>query len=542
MVVRTAETLAAPRTGAGRQTRLSDFLVCLSAANLCFLNVWAELQDRSFDIYRRFTLTGSLIAALVLNILLLTAVLWVPLFIARRRGSERLLWCLRAGFLLVLCYPLNLLRTVLPSPALPMFAVLFALAALTVFRWKQGRVIRGLVLVFTPFLPISLGYTAYALWKVPPGNRFPDARPAAFVNAGPRRIVVLLFDEMDQYLAFDARPPGIQCPELDRLRSESFFARRALPPADQTAMSVPALLTGRMLAGAIPSPPSDYALRYRGEAGAAAHALSQAPTLFSETRAAGFNVGISGWYLPYCRILDDFTECSWQPPVGLMKREEFDERLSIREAMRVQLWRQLFALPGASRLRIFGSPYLRSQSLQQEAFANIRRRALALAADGRLNLTYIHWNIPHPLGIYDSRANTLAAGHLTDYVDNLELVDRSLGEIRGVLEQTGNWNDTAILITSDHPLRIADWHNPGGWSARMEQATGSKQRRHVPFILRLPGGESVEYGEAFNTVLTKDLALAYLRREINTAQDVRAWIDKHSGAVAVQPAGGTSRS
>ena len=74
-----------------------------------------------------------------------------------------------------------------------------------------------------------------------PTWRWVDPAPLKRTPPSLRRVVWLVFEELDQRIAFEARPPGLGLPELDRLRRESLYADAARPPAGTTEVVVPAL-------------------------------------------------------------------------------------------------------------------------------------------------------------------------------------------------------------------------------------------------------------------------------------------------------------
>jgi arylsulfatase A-like enzyme len=53
---------------------------------------------------------------------------------------------------------------------------------------------------------------------------------------------------------------------------------------------------------------------------------------------------------------------------------------------------------------------------------------------------------------HDRHQDTLAVRQGSNYFDNLELVDITLGRIRRALEAGGLWDDTTLIVTGDHPL------------------------------------------------------------------------------------------
>lgn len=134
-------------------------------------------------------------------------------------------------------------------------------------------------------------------------------------------------------------------------------------------------------------------------------------------------------------------------------------------------------------------------------------------------LILTHWSIPHHPPIYNRRTGTLSftlLENLTDwYLDNLALVDRTLTEIRQIMESAGTWDGTTILLTSDHP-----WRSSAAYDGKTDQ--------RVPFVLKLPGQTTgITYHQPFNTILVHDLLLAAVRGELHRQEDVPGWMDRH---------------
>ena len=78
---------------------------------------------------------------------------------------------------------------------------------------------------------------------------------------------------------------------------------------------------------------------------------------------------------------------------------------------------------------------------------NGHRRAideyLAMLSGGNYDFVYAHWPFPH-------RPFVKADGSNGDYGDNLELIDRVVGKVRRTLEAKGVWDESLVIITSDH--------------------------------------------------------------------------------------------
>src|ERR1035441_8033018 len=164
------------------------FILCLSFANLCFMNVWVDMQDRESDFYRKFSLTGNHMIAVTLDILILTVVLWVPVCLVVCTGSRTwirfLKWCILAGLII----PLNIIRTdpyfikrsgeIVQAAGwravLSIIGVAFALFLLV--RWEKlsTRVVATVLVILLPALPLTFARTAWAVYSGPPAGVLPN--------------------------------------------------------------------------------------------------------------------------------------------------------------------------------------------------------------------------------------------------------------------------------------------------------------------------------------------------------------------------------
>jgi hypothetical protein len=323
-----------------------------------------------------------------------------------------------------------------------------------------------------------------------------------------RRLVWVIFDELDQRLVFEKRPEGFKLPELDRLRAESLYATAASSPAAGTSESLPALLTGTLPVG---------------------HPELKGRTVFTEVHQHGWNSTIIGSYLPYCADMgQDVVQCIEptadvhisQDPWTIVKEQWIDE---VTES-----W-ILTRFSNAARNR---APWFGWSGRKEHAAVYLYMRGPALKAvnDPRLSLVFLHLPIPHPRGIYNRRTGEVGADPQSNYFDNLVLVDRTLGQIRGALDQSGLADKTALIVSSDHPLRVAMWKDYGFWDKEEADATGDIAGPFVPFLIDLPtGAGGTVYSKPFNTLVTKDLTLAFLEGKITDQSGVAEWLNKNAG-------------
>ncbi len=505
-----------------------DLCIALSLANLCYLRIWSGLLTYGPEdaFFMKAPPAPAHYLAAVVNTLVLGAMIWVAL-----RGSRRLRpgWQTIAAewfFLLLLLLPLNAIRNVLSSQSEELFqflrssllgpgskkALFLAVAALAVvpvlIRWRH-RLVRSamaVLLVFSPAVPLTLVRGSWAALRS-------DSKVLAAAPVEPRspasecrapRVLWVLFDEWDQRLTFDSRAPGIRLPELDRFRGTSLCAIHAYPPSSRTICSVPSLTTGRTVLDVKVAGVNDLRLMFAG--GAESVPWRGCSTVFSDAQSLGLKTAIVGWFLPYSRVLGgDVTACWWWA-MSLQHNstgERFSEiapnlALSLFETTQLAPWGQS-----------------RTVKNHVQVYHEMLDRALSVATDPGYRLIFLHLPVPHSPHAYDRKTGTFTRANspISGYWDSLELLDRTLSEIRLAMERAGQWDSTVVLLSSDH------------WN-RSSRLLDGKEDRRVPFLLKMAGQRSeLAVAGRMETVWTRELLAAIMRREISTPSGAAEWLD-----------------
>jgi arylsulfatase A-like enzyme len=327
-----------------------------------------------------------------------------------------------------------------------------------------------------------------------------------------------VFDEMDGPLAFPRRPRTVRLPELDQLRAEALSAENAHSPAGKTLRAMPALITGRLVSEAAVVDPSELNLTFAESAEAVPWSVQ--PNVFSRAREAGYNTALSGWYHPYCRILGHtVTQCTNR-----------DARSTLLASAREQLLSLVDCVPFASRLLGWEPPWFElSVPDARQRYWAVLEDAKRWATDPDLGLILLHWAFPHRPILYDRHRASLEPTDRSNYFDNLILVDRTVGELRRAMQRAGIWDSTVVLVTADHGFRSRFFTTTSPkWPPEENAALVGADGLQVPFILKLGGQrDAIRYEPPFNTVLTHDLLLALLRREVSSPASVVSWLDRH---------------
>jgi hypothetical protein len=540
---------------------LRDVIIALSLSNLCFISAWRGLLLPSsfFYYYHRETLPPLVeYIALILVVLLLAALFLLGITAIRRFRSERVIKCARVAFVLILTAPLyGLLVQIdnhsirqLMGPLISDEAVverLFASIPLTicvfvllVALWRIKKAVRmaiTLILILAPFVLITFSQAALTAMKYRHVGTENSALALERGAAASRpRVLWLVFDELDFRLTFGERPPTVDLHELDRLANESLFANHAYPPAGETFLAMPALTTGRLVSEARRRGPDELMIKFGGNTEAAP--WSAQPNIFSRAREAGFNTALVGWYHPYCRIIgNNLTRCAWAGAESFTKLSQDPATLSqspgaqglvahmnrhVRTAALTIPLASIISLQSVDVGQVMGRKHISD-------FNSIYRQAIEAATNPDLGVVMVHWPIPHCPNIYDRAEDRISISADQSYLDNLELVDRTMGDIRRAMESNGTWEKTVVLVTSDHWWRNSHWKKHRRWTAEDEAASVGTEDRRIPFILKMagPSKEGAAFAEPFNTILTHDLLLAILRGQVMDTKGAAAWLDRH---------------
>jgi hypothetical protein len=497
-----------------RRKHTLDAIACLSLATLCFSQARSEmLFQPGWGFYTWTPLRAPALAAFALNIAALTVcgflgVQWIRRL--RRPAWRRLAAGAAAAALLA---SLNFARIthetlsggtdVIGRPAMLAVVVVILAASLS---WPQPalRVLRGVALVASPLAIVTIVLTPWMFLELAAGPTWRWVDPAPLNRPAPslRRVVWLVFEELDQRITFEARPPGLELPELERLRRESLYADAARPPAGTTEVTIPALIIGRPVVAVAPTSPKDLELTFKD--GKTAQWSAQ-PNVFASARTLGYDTALIGWRLPYPRVLGGSLGLGhWRPSVDFEQARGHP----LGEALLNQ-WASL-------------APPVNRRRLLSRRVAELADLAIRAAADDRFGLVFLHLPVPQPPGVYDRATERLTAwnfgGEGGGYFDNLALADRAVGELRRALDRARLGDLTWIVVSSTRSWRAS------------KQYDGQTDPR-VPFIVRPPFGGPTRHVDApFSTLATHDLVLAILRGSVSDTTDTAIWLSRHAAA------------
>lgn len=487
--------------------------LALSFANLVYLRAWADLIPyRSNELFHRKALPGfSLYFGLLGDVLALSLLIFGLLCLAPRLPG----WVRRAfpaAALLLMAFAANFLRSHTPDfiPRAAMagamgIAVLAGMALSFRYYSKSVQAIKIVVLAATPCVAITFLAPLYYLNAPSPLAPNPPLA-ARLPGTPPVRVVWVVFDDWDERLTFDDPTVTPEIPALRKLALESFNASHALavlagsPVRDMaTADAIPSLLYGKRT---VRSATTDVETKYVLFAGDPdVTELGTGDNIFARMRSKGWNSGLVGWYLPYCRIFaKQVSDCYWEERYNQASSAGDTPVEAAIDETRMLFETELFSPFGWSLVA----------RRHYEEFDRLMAKATSYAADPALGLTFVHLNVPHEPFAYNPEIGRFnrSGKHDELYIDELKWVDKAVAGIVSAVDRSGLGGKTAIILSSDHPYRAAQTVDP-----------------HVPYIVRLPGEREGRYSvNEFTALRSADLVTALTSGDLRSAEEVEKFL------------------
>ncbi|HEY7947814.1 MAG TPA: sulfatase-like hydrolase/transferase [Acidimicrobiales bacterium] len=184
--------------------------------------------------------------------------------------------------------------------------------------------------------------------------------------------------------------------------------------------------------------------------------------------SAADGVANSPWFLTVALV--NPHDVMWFPVDQPGYRERHPEEVAaVRRVLESAAWKEDDALP------IYGDPY---DEVFDELPANF---ADDLHAKPEAHRQW-RWDQQHGLyGYIDPSDKKAWLRHLDYYVELHRLADRSLGTVLDALEQSGAWDDTVVIFTSDHGDMC------GSHGLRSKGPFVYDEIMRVPLYVRVPG-------------------------------------------------------
>lgn len=451
---------------------MQDLLVSLSLANLCYFRVWSALLFGNLSTYYAKNPYNRIdYISVLINLFLLASLLFSGIRIARLLRNKYILGAAEIAFLAFFLTLFDVARRYFNVSysvflkhgligLLSCTAVVFL--GLYVVRRRIIRFVYNMLLCAAPFVLVTTAQCVLrwkrSEWPQTESSFVDKGSPVSISVDGPR-VVWVIFDEWDQAETFDRRRSGLNLPNIDAFSKESLVAANAYPPGGNTLVSIPSLLVGRYLSVVKAENYGELLIRPLNEARLSD--FRKNVSLFTVFGTQDTPLAVAGWFHPYSQLTPSNRKIEvWWEPIPLLQGFRGEGLIN-------SIYMQA---------RYTFAPF-RSEAVCVDSFSRIQRFALNAIGDPKVRVVFVHYNIPHLPGIYDSMHKRLSLRLESadiSYSENLRLVDGVVGEIINVLNSTGLRHRTAIILSSDH------------WRRDSPLSNGLRDHR-VPFMIQFAG-------------------------------------------------------
>jgi len=379
-----------------------------------------------------------------------------------------------------------------PELAVMIIVMVVAIAVILRFVSPLSRWYRQLLLVTSVF---TIYVLARALWILATMN-FNSfqllPRPAHAGLPGVGRVVIVVFDEMDNEVAFARRPSSLALPQFDAFRKTSVTFDSAYSPGPNTLESMPSYLLARRVLTLRPLDATSFVARIQN----GNRVLSDTATsIFTKPAEMGARTALVGFALPYCRLrltaMVDVCET-----IPLVAGQDIDvDSAGFWHAASEQVQSLLpFSARRAhiARLRV------------------VMDKAVELAGDSSYSLVLLHLPLPHAPWVWDQASRSFVVNSLGNagYLGNLALADEVLGRMRKEMTDRRSWATTTLIVTTDH-------------SWRSKPAQGGPVDRRIPLMIKLAGmTDSSHVSTPTNSLIVSGLVPDLINRALPDAQSL----------------------
>ena len=340
----------------------------------------------------------------------------------------------------------------------------------------------GVLLLLSP-LPLILG-RQFIIRHSDSAPLLP--RPNTLRERPKGMVLLMIFDEWDYNWTFPYRPKRLHLPEIDRFAGEYLFFNNVYAPTNETYRSIPSLLSGGIVVSAESTAGPDMLLKFRGD---------EQRILWSNVQDLPYTFGNQGLSTCFITHFSSFGPdyLRARPNLTFIRKPYFQEwedgkrRYQTFASSLLRQWMCLLEnLPGFN--------YLINHSSKEKSVPIVYKHALRNTVEAirsqKFDLIIVHWPIPHSPVIIDP-----ATGALTDnptkglrLIENIALVDSTIGQIRLELESLNLWETATIILTSDHWQRLSS--DPKQGLPPIEHGIEASQHR-VPLLIKWPGAQKV---------------------------------------------------
>lgn len=303
---------------------------------------------------------------------------------------------------------------------------------LDVLRRRLVRYVMIGAYILAPLVVVSLAELLVVIAQFPSGEsgQWPVPTPLDLREDVPLNVVILLFDELDYEFVFSDEEVTGNLPNFRALTETSLVMHNVETTHENTIQSISELFTGMEILS-VDLDGADTRLVLPTEQSIA---FKDQRTLFDVPIAEGYHTAIFGSYYRYC---ENFVKTEDLNP-AYCRSGGNDRLLSSLLSPYQQALATLPTVPPINAPTDSGVAH---------------RRLLKVLNGGTGIFAYAHYTIPHTPFRYNPDSHDMELFRTFSYIDNVRFADALLGEVIQTLKRSGTWDETMLVVTSDHFYR-----------------------------------------------------------------------------------------
>ena len=358
-----------------------------------------------------------------------------------------------------------------------LYVLVFFAVYLHLFTRKISQKIIGsfvkLCLVFSPIILVFLITSfSYKAWTASKGT-LPYSRKKAWVEDKDRpNVFIFIFDEWSYDRSYNDKQLLPIFKSLRRFQKESITFHQAYSPYHGTFRSLPNFIFQNTY---------DYGVQNKHlffeEPGGKKIAINELKNIFTTPHRNGYFTAIIGFYHPYVDFLGNDAD--------FVKSFSSYKRLgeNFLAVTAYHLFRNfvLYSFHFFPQITEWAQEVCHNQ-YQLRRISIIHQQTFSIIENvDKPTFALFHYPIPHKPFVYNQDGPKdifqIYEGTVDQYVDNMAYLDKIIGEIIFTLRQSGKYESSLIIITSDH-----SWRN----DPNAIEDISHPERRHIPLFVKFP--------------------------------------------------------
>lgn len=306
---------------------------------------------------------------------------------------------------------------------------------------------------------------------------------------GKGNVYIFIFDEWSYQRSFNHKELIKEFKNLKQFKESALVFHQAYSPAPITIKSIPSFLFQTNL----PFKVKEHPMGFRGKQ---YYPLNRMETIFHHARQLGFYTAMIGAAMPYGEMLGDSVDfCK-----AICTGKRFGH--SFLGVSKHHMLTALLSLPGPFFNHEIKNITHYFRNRFQVNGVNTTHELFNAIVQNQPQPTFavFHYMIPHYPYIFNREGHKeLFAVYdykkISNYYDNLAYLDEKIGEIISTLKESNRFDNSLIIMTSDHSLR----YDPVYDNTVCLWVFG-KERTHIPLFIKMPYQKrSIEIDSEFNT-------------------------------------------